>query len=174
MIWLWLFNMQYGLFNSLIKPFGMKAIPFLASQYLVKPSLILISCWGSGGTMVIFLAALKDVPRSLYDAAIVDGANEWRRFWNITVPMCTPAILFNLITGMIGAFQYFAFAWVLTQGGPNRASLFYAMYLYQQGFVYLNMGYASAMAWGLFVVVVFVTVLIYRDSSRWVYYGGAQ
>lgn len=172
MVWLWIYNIQYGVINAAVMSLGLPAIPFLSSQQLVKPSLILIHCWASGGTMVIFLAALQDVPRSLYDAATVDGANWRQRFWHITIPMCTPAILFNLLTGMIGAFQYFTFAWLLTGGGPNRASEFYAMHLYRQAFVHLRMGYASAMAWGLFVIVVAVTIVLYRSSARWVYYGG--
>lgn len=172
MVWLWIFNVQYGVINAFLASLGLRAIPFLSSQELVKPSLILIHCWASGATMVIFLAALQDVPRSLYDAATVDGANAWHRFWHVTIPMCTPAILFSLLTGMIGAFQYFTFAWILTNGGPNRASEFYAMHLYRQAFVYLRMGYASAMAWALFLIVVVVTIILYRSSARWVYYGG--
>jgi multiple sugar transport system permease protein len=172
MVWLWIFNSQYGVINSFLASLGIRAIPFLSSQALVKPSLILIHCWAAGGTMIIFLAALQDVPRSLYEAAGVDGANGLQRFLNITIPMCTPAILFNLLTGMIGAFQYFTFAWILTQGGPNRASEFYALYLYRQAFVYLKMGYGSAMAWVLFVIVVVATILLFRSSARWVYYAG--
>jgi multiple sugar transport system permease protein len=172
MVWLWIFNMQYGVINSFLASIGLQAIPFLSSQQLVKPSLIIIHCWASGSAMVIFLAALQDVPRSLYDAATVDGANKLQQFWHVTVPMCTPAILFSLLTGMIGAFQYFTFAWILTQGGPNRASEFYAVHLYRQAFVFLRMGYASAMAWALFAMVVIVTLILYRSSARWVYYGG--
>jgi multiple sugar transport system permease protein len=172
MVWLWIFNMQYGVINSFLAGIGLQAIPFLSSQALVKPSLIIIHCWASGSAMVIFLAALQDVPRSLYDAATVDGANRLQQFWRVTIPMCTPAILFSLLTGMIGAFQYFTFAWILTQGGPNRASEFYAIHLYRQAFVFLRMGYASAMAWALFAMVVIVTIILYRSSARWVYYGG--
>ena len=172
MVWLWIFNVQYGVINAFLASLGFRAIPFLSSQELVKPSLILIHCWASGATMVIFLAALQDVPRSLYDAATVDGANAWHRFWHVTVSMCTSVILFSLLTGMIGAFQYFTFAWILTNGGPNRASEFYAMHLYRQAFIYLRMGYASAMAWALFLIVVVVTIILYRSSARWVYYGG--
>lgn len=172
MIWLFIFNVQYGVVNALLASLGLPAIPFLSSQALVKPSLILISCWASGTTMVIFLAALQDVPRSLYDAATVDGAGTWRRFCHITLPMCTPALLFNIITGMIGAFQYFTFAWLLTKGGPNRASTFYALYLYERAFVQLRMGYASSLAWLLFVIVAIATWLLFRSSGRWVYYGG--
>ena len=153
-------QLQYGVINSFLASLGIRAIPFLSSQALVKPSLILIHCWAAGGTMIIFLAALQDVPRSLYEAAGVDGANGLQRFLNITIPMCTPAILFNLLTGMIGAFQYFTFAWILTQGGPNRASEFYALTL-PTGFVYLKMGCGSALAWVLYVIVVVATILLF-------------
>ena len=172
MVWLWIFNSQFGVINSFLASIGLKAIPFLSSQGLVKPSLIIIHCWAAGGTMLIFLAALQDVPRSLYEAAGVDGANASQRFFHITIPMCTPAILFNLLTGMIGAFQYFTFAWILTQGGPNRASEFFALYLYRQAFVYLKMGYGSALAWLLFLIVVSITIVLFRSSARWVYYAG--
>ena len=172
MVWLWIFNGQFGVINSLLISLGRQSIPFLSSQGLVKPSLIIIHCWASGTTMLIFLAALQDVPRSLYEAAGVDGANATQRFFRITVPMCTPAILFNLLTGMIGAFQYFTFAWILTAGGPNRASEFFALYLYRQAFVYLRMGYGSALAWLLLLIVVLLTLALFRSSARWVYYAG--
>jgi len=172
MVWLWIFNAQFGVINSILISWGRQSIPFLSSQGLVKPSLIIIHCWACGTTMLIFLAALQDVPRSLYEAADVDGANATQRFLHITIPMCTPAILFNLLTGMIGAFQYFTFAWVLTGGGPNRASEFFAMHLYRQAFVYLRMGYGSALAWLLFLVVALITIVLFRSSARWVYYAG--
>jgi multiple sugar transport system permease protein len=173
MIWLWIYNTQYGVISSVLRGVGVQAVPFLSNQYLAKPSLILIHCWGSGAAMLIFLAALQDVPQALYEAAKVDGASAWQRFRNVTVPMCTPAILFNLLTGMIGAFQYFTFAWLLTQGGPNGATEFYALYLYRNAFSFLKMGYASALAWGLFLLTLVLTIALFRSSARWVYYGGA-
>ena len=121
--------------------------------------------------MVIFLAALQDVPGSLYDAAKVDGAGTWRRFWHITIPLCTPAILFNLIMGVIATFQAFDFVWILTEGGPNYATEFYGLYLYRNAFRYFRMGYASAMAWILFLIIVACTVALFRSSARWVFYG---
>ena len=124
--------------------------------------------------MLIYLAALQDVPRSLYDAAKVDGANLWQQFWSVTVPMVTPAILFNALMEFIGAFQYFTTAWILTRGGPNHATEFYALYLYRNAFRYFKMGYASAMAWILFIIVVLVAVALFKSSARWVYYGGAS
>jgi multiple sugar transport system permease protein len=171
-VWRWVYNTNWGVINSVLKGMGRPVIPFLSSETLAKPSLILISCWAAGGSMVIFLAALQDVPRSLYDAAKVDGANALQRFWHVTIPMCTPAILFVLLTGMIGAFQQFGLAWLLTGGGPNQATEFYSINLYRNAFVYFKMGYASALAWILFIIIVIFTILIFKTSGRWVYYSG--
>jgi multiple sugar transport system permease protein len=171
-VWRWVYNPRYGLINSVLKSWGLATIPWLSSPALAKPSLVIIHCWAQGTAIVIFLAALQDVPRTLYDAAVVDGANGWNRFWHVTVPMCTPSILFVAITGLIGMFQYFTLGWLLTQGGPNNATEFYSMYLYRNAFRYFKMGYASALAWGLFVIVVSCTIALMRSSARWVYYGG--
>ena len=173
MIWLWIYNSQYGLINSNLINMGLPAIPFLSSPSLSKISLIIIYCWATGSSMLIFLAALQDVPQSLYDAAKVDGAGVWARFLNVTIPMCTPAILFNLLMGVIDTFQYFTFVWVLTRGGPNYSTEFYSVYLYRNAFSFLKMGYASALAWILFLIVLVVTMVIFRSSARWVYYGGS-
>lgn len=174
MVWLWVMNTQYGLINSVWTSWGNKAIPFISSPGMAKPSLILIHIWAQGNAIVIFLAALQDVPRSLYDAALVDGAGRWARFWHVTIPMCTPAILFVLITGLIYAFQYFVFPWLLTGGGPRNSTEFYSVYLYRNAFEFFKMGYASALAWVLFVVIVAFTILVFRTSARWVYYGDAE
>ena len=135
-------------------------------------SLIIINVWIQGGTIVIFLAALQDVPRELYDAAKVDGANALARFISVTIPMCTPSILFVLITGIIFTFQYFTIPWVMTQGGPMQSTEVYGIYLYRNAFAFFKMGYASALAWVLFVVIVTSTFIMFRSSARWVYYGG--
>ena len=158
--------------NSTLVSWGMRAIPFLSDPDLAKPSLIIISCWAQGGSIVIFLAALQDVPRSLYEAALVDGATAPRRFWHITIPMCTPTILFVLITDLIGTFQSFTLPWLLTEGGPNSATELYGLYLYRNAFRFFKMGYASALAWILFIVIVVFTFIVFRSSARWVYYGG--
>ncbi len=171
-VWRWVYNTNYGVINAVLKSMHLRVIPFLSSITLVKPSLILIHVWSQGSAMVIFLAALQDVPRTLYDAARVDGANALQRFWHITIPMCTPAILFVLLTGMIGMFQYFTMGWLLTAGGPSQATEFYSIYLYRCAFMQFKMGYACALAWILFVIVVGVTVLVFRSSARWVYYAG--
>jgi multiple sugar transport system permease protein len=137
-------------------------------------SLIIIGCWGQGASILIFLAALQDVPSSLYDAAHVDGANALQRFWHVTVPMCTPAILYVMLTMLIGTFQYFLPGWLLTGGGPNMATEFYSIYLYRNAFRFFKMGYASALAWVLFLVIVLFTIAIFRSSARWVHYSGMQ
>jgi len=172
MVWLWVYNTQYGMINSFLASKGFKVIPFLSSPPLAKPSLILIQCWSAGSSIVIFLAALQDVPRALYEAAIVDGANRWQRFIKITIPMCTPAILFVMIMGLIGTFQSFTLPWLLTEGGPNNATELYGLYLYRNAFRFFKMGYASSLAWILFLVIVIFTLAIFRSSARWVYYGG--
>ena len=171
MVWQFLLHTQYGAINATLAGWGFKTIPFISNPTLAKPSLILIHIWAQGNAMVIFLATLQDVPRTLYEAAIVDGANAWHKFWHISVPMCTPVILFNLIMGFIGGFQSFTLPWLLTGGGPNDATEFYALHLYRNAFQYLRMGKASALAWILFVVVVLFTILLFRCSARWVYYG---
>jgi len=172
MVWLFLLNVQWGAINSTLIALGIPVIPFISNPNYAKPSLIMIHMWAQGNAMVIFLATLQDVPRSLYEAATVDGANAWHKFWNITIPMCTPVILFNLVISFIYGFQNFTLPWLLTQGGPNNATEFIAIYLYRNGFQFLRMGKASALAWILFVVIVVFTFLLFRSSGRWVYYGG--
>ncbi|MFD1673262.1 carbohydrate ABC transporter permease [Alicyclobacillus fodiniaquatilis] len=171
-LWLWLFNPSFGLINSFLRAVGLPAPGWLFSQLWVKPSLIIMGLWGLGAPIVIYLAALQGVPQELYEAAELEGCGRWRRIWHITVPMISPVILFNVIMGLINSFQYFTQAYVMTQGGPDNASLFYAVYLYRQAFQYLNFGYASAMAWLLFIVILAATVLVFRSSAKWVYYGG--
>ena len=174
MVWLWIYHPRYGIINSFLASNGLPGIPWLSDPSMAKPSLIIIQCWAQGGAIVIFLAALQDVPRSLYEAALTDGANGWQRFWHVTIPMCTPSILFVMLTGLIGTFSSFTLPYLLTQGGPLNATLLYGVYLYQNAFSYFRMGYASAMAWILFVVVVASAAGIFRTSARWVYYGGQQ
>lgn len=172
MVWAFLLNVQYGAINATLRGLGVPVIPFLSSPELAKPSLILIGLWAQGNAIVIFLATLQDVPRSLYEAATVDGAGGWHKFRHITIPMCTPVILFNLIMGFIGGFQNFTLPWLLTEGGPNQATEFYSLFLYRNAFTYLRMGKASALAWILFVVIVAFTVALWKSSGRWVYYAG--
>lgn len=169
-VFLFLLNIQYGAINATLKSVGMKAIPFLSNPDWVKPTILLIHMWAQGSAMVIFLAALQDVPKEMLEAATVDGANTWHKFWNITIPMCSPVILFNAIMAFIGGFQNFDLPWLLTQGGPNRATEFISIYLYRNAFIYLRMGKASALAWVLFAIIVIFTVILFRSSARLVYY----
>jgi multiple sugar transport system permease protein len=145
--------------------------------HTAKPGLVLLAMWGIGNTMIIFLAALLDVPRSLYEAAEVEGANTWQRFRFVTLPMISPVIFFSLVIGVIYGFQYFTEAYVAAGGSgslgdPQGALLFYGVYLYQQGFAYFHMGYASALAWVLFVIIMLWTLLLLWSSRRWVHYQG--
>ncbi len=174
MVWLFLLNTQYGAINGMLKALEMPTIPFLSSPSLSKPTLVMIYIWAQGAAIVIYLAALQDVPRSLYEAATVDGANAWHKFWNVTVPLCTPVILFNTIMGLIGAFQEFTLPWLLTQGGPAKSTELYVMNLYRNAFVQLSMGDASAMAWILLIIILAFTLLLFSTSARWVYYGGEK
>jgi multiple sugar transport system permease protein len=177
MVWRFLLNNQYGVINATLRGLELPIINFLSSPELIKPSLILIYIWSQGYAIVIFLATLQDVPRELYEAAIVDGANAWHKFWHVTVPMCTPVILFNLVTGFIYGFQEFTVAWLITpepHGGPNLASTLYSLNLYQNAFMFLRMGKAAALAWILFIIIVVFTLILLRTSRRWVYYAGGE
>lgn len=174
MVWLFLLNIQYGAINGVLTALGLPVIPFLSNPALAKPSLIMVAIWSAGNAVVIFLAGLQDVPRSLYEAATVDGANAWQQFWNVTVPMSTPVILFNMLIGFINAFNEFTLPWLITQGGPANSTQFYSLFLYRQAFQYLRMGKASALAWVLFLLIVVYSVFLFRSSARWVYYGGER
>jgi len=176
LMWLWLLNPQFGIVNWLLGMVGIQGPGWLADEYWAKPSLTLISLWGVGSTMIIYLAGLQDVPQELYDAADVDGASIWLKTRNITLPMITPVILFNLIMAVIAIFSYFTAPFVVSNGtgNPAHAMMFYAMYLYRNAFTYFRMGYASAMAWIQFIVTIIMTVIIFVTSNRWVYYGGDE
>jgi multiple sugar transport system permease protein len=170
LLWIWILNSQFGLLNVFLSFIGIKGPAWLASPKWSKPSLIIMNTWGVGGTMIIFLASLQDVPRQLYEAAEIDGANVWHRFRYVTIPMITPTIFFALVMGIIGAFQTFVQAYIITEGGPADSTLFYVLYLYRNAFVYYKMGYASALAMILFVIVLALTLIIVSTSNRWVYY----
>ncbi len=174
MVWLFIYNNQYGVINNTLRALGRPIIPFLSSVELAKPSLIVIHLWAQGTAVVIFLAALQDVPRSLYEAATVDGANAWHRFWHVTVPMCSPIILYALVMGFISGFQTFLMPYLLTGGGPMASTEFYAMHLWRNAFELFRMGKASALAWIMFVVVALLTAFLFKTSARWVFYGGER
>jgi multiple sugar transport system permease protein len=173
-LWLWLFQTRYGLLNAALEFMGLPGLGWLTNPQLAKPSLVLMSLWTIGPTMLIFLAGLQDVPQHLYEAAEIDGANGWHKIVHVTIPMLTPVILFNLILGLIGAFQYFTQVYVMTGGGPVNATLMYVLYLYKTGFQYIEMGYASALAWVLFAIVLVFSLLILWSSKRWVHYIGTN
>ena len=171
MLWLWLFDPSSGLINQALWALGIYDTPlWLQSEVWSKPSLILMSLWYAGSSMVIYLAGLQGIPQELYDAASVDGAGTWRQFWKITLPMLSPTIFFNLIMGIINAFQIFEQAYLMTEGGPMNSTMFYALYLYYNAFKWLKMGYASALAWVLFAIILILTLIQFKFANRWVYY----
>ena len=171
MIFLWILNPQIGLINGLLRSFGIIGPAWLADPNWAPWTLVFMALWGVGGSMVIYLAGLKDIPTYLYEAAILDGASAYRRMRLITLPLLTPVIFFNVVMGCIGAFQTFTQAFILTQGGPEDSTQFYALYLFNRAWRYGDMGYASAMAWILFTIVAVVTSLLFRSQKRWVHYG---
>ena len=175
-LWLWLLNPQVGMVNTVLAKIGITGPNWMHDPSWSKPGLIMLGLWGMGGTIMIYLSGLQDVPTSLIEAAELDGANWWQRLWNITIPMVSPITLFNLVTGVIAAFQYFAQAYVVgggdSLGQPLQSTLFYSVYLYQSAFLFLKMGYASAMAWVLFIIILICTVLLFKISDRFTYYAG--
>ena len=175
MIWLWIFNGKFGLLNYALGLLGIEGPNWLADEVWTKPALILTCIWGVGNQIVIYLAALQDVPRQLYEAAEIDGASWWHKLKNITLPMISPVIYFNMIMAIIGSLQVFAQPYIMFgggTGGPNRSCLLYAVYLYQNAFSYNRMGYACAMAWILFLIIMFLTWLATRMTRKHIYYGG--
>jgi len=185
MLWLWIFNTDFGLMNTFLRLFGIRGPAWLSDTHYALPALIIMSLWGVGGSMIIYLAGLQGVPTDLYEAAQVDGAGAFARFFRITLPMISPVIFFNLVMGIISALQTFNQAYVMTQGGPQNATLFMMLLLYFNAFEYLmlllyfnafeyfKMGYASALAWLIFFYLIALTLLVFRSSSSWVYYSGA-
>lgn len=172
-IGVWFFNPYIGFMNNLLKLFGIQG-PFWLSEQWVKRTIILMSQWGAGGTALIFMAAIKDIPRELYESAELDGANVWQRFWHITIPMISPATLYYLVTATLGALQIFDLPNIMTGGGPANSSLSFVMYLYQNAFRYGYMGYAASMAWILFIISFILTILIFGTTRYWVFYYGAR
>lgn len=186
MLWLWIFNGQYGLLNWVLRPvadlFGATPPAWLGDPAWSKPALVIMSLWGVGNSMIIYLAGLQDVPKHLYESASIDGATAWQRFWHITLPMISPVVYFNVIMGLIGALQVFTQVFVIAggvggnanplEGSPSRSTLFYTIYLFSTAFFDLRMGYASALAWVLFVVVALLTALGTRASRGHIHYLG--
>ena len=169
----WIFGTQFGLINSMLASFGIQGPSWLGDPDLVLVSFILMSMWGAGASMLIYLGALQGIPTELYEAADVDGAGTLTRFFRVTVPMMTPVIFFNMIMGIIGALQEFVLPFIMTRGGPANSSTFLVLYLYRNAFEIFKMGYASAIAWVLFLYIMVLTIFIIRSSSMWVYYEGS-
>jgi multiple sugar transport system permease protein len=172
LLWVWVLQPQFGLLNYFLHMVGLPGPQWLSSPSWALPGLIVMSLWTVGSTMIIFLAGLQGIPAELYESAKIDGASTLRQFFAVTIPLITPVILFNLVIGIIASFQVFTQAYVMTNGGPNNATLFYVLYLYQVAFQFSQMGYASALAWILFIIVLVLTLLVFRSSGRWVYYEG--
>ncbi len=176
-LWLWILNPRVGLINFVLTSVGLPRVPWLSSAAWIKPAFILMSLWGVGWTTVIFVAGLQDVPAHLYEAAEIDGAGLVAKFRHITIPMLSPTIFFNLVMGIIGSLQIFGPAFVILQGpsgGPQNSALFYVLYLFRQGFQYFEMGYASALAVVIFLVILALTMLVFKSSELWVYYEGSR
>jgi multiple sugar transport system permease protein len=171
-LWGIIFNPSFGIMNWMLSLISIKGPGWLSSQQWALPALIIMSLWGVGGGMIIYLAGLQGIPTTLYEAAEIDGANGFQRLSHITLPLMTPIIFFNLVIGIISSFQFFTGVYVLTRGGPADATLFYNLYLYNNAFRYNAMGYASALAWILFIIVLLLTLLVFKSSSFWVYYEG--
>ncbi|MEZ4726355.1 MAG: sugar ABC transporter permease [Caldilineaceae bacterium] len=176
-IWRWGLNPEFGPINYPLKVLGLPAPRWLTDPDWIVPSIVFISLWGLGNTVLIFLAAIKGVPATFYEAAEVDGAGLWTRFRHITLPLTSSIIFYQLIVNIIGSFQVFGVAYVLfvrnssaSSAGPDNAALFYVLYMYRNAFSYFRNGYASAMAWVLFVVIMLLTALLFYSQRRWVYY----
>lgn len=169
-LWIWIFNPSAGLLNGVLASFGIQGPNWLQSEHTSKWALIIMGLWGAGGGMIIWIAGLKGISESYYEAAALDGANKWQQFVHVTLPLLSPYIFFNLVMGLIGTFQIFTQAFIMTSGGPVNSTLFYAYHLFNNAFRYLQMGYAAAMAWFLFLIVFVLTMIQMRLSEKWVHY----
>jgi multiple sugar transport system permease protein len=170
MLWRWIYNRDFGLINLALDKVGIIGPGWLTEEEWALPALILTSVWTAGGSMLIFLAGLQEIPADLYEAAEIDGAGRWNRFRNITVPLISHVTFFNLVLGIIGALQVFTEAFVLTKGGPNNATLLLSFFLYRNAFQFLKMGYASAIGWVMFLIVLALTLVVFRTRRRWVHH----
>jgi multiple sugar transport system permease protein len=173
-LWIWIFNPEIGLLNTALGYFGIKGPGWIFDPDWALPSLVLMSLWGVGGGVIIWLAGLKGIPTSLYEAAELDGATTWHKFRNVTLPLLTPTIFFILIMDIVGALQKFGEAYVMTKGGPMNSTLFYNFYLFTNAFENFNMGYASALAWFLFLIILTLTLFVVKSSAAWVHYEGER
>ncbi|MDW8098636.1 MAG: sugar ABC transporter permease [Anaerolineae bacterium] len=173
-LWVWILNTEFGLLNVLLRSIGLPKIRWLQEPEWAMPALILMSLWGLGGSMVVYLAGLQGIPEVYYEAAEIDGAGRWDKLVHVTIPLMSPVIFFNLVMGVIGSFQVFTAGYLVTNGGPQNATLFYVLYLYRNGFQYLKMGYAATLAWVLFFIILALTLLIFKYIGSMVYYEEAR
>ena len=171
-VWMMLFDPDTGILNAILKALGLPASQWIYGNTSVIPSLALMSLWTIGGTVVIFLAGLQNVPKELYEAVEVDGGGWLAKLRAVTLPMVSPTIFFNLIMSFIGSFQVFNQAYIMTSGGPDNNSLFYVFYMYREAFQYGNIGVASALGWILFLIILVLTMLVFKSSALWVFYEG--
>lgn len=169
-LWMWMFNPEFGVINTILGYFGIDGPGWIYDKNWALPALIIMSLWGFGGSMLIYLSGLQGIPTELYEAAKIDGAGKATTLFKITIPMMTPVIFYNLIMGIIGSLQTFTQAFVMTDGGPNYSTYFYVLYLYKNAFKNFKIGYASAQAWILFFIILALTALVFRSSAAWVYY----
>jgi multiple sugar transport system permease protein len=174
LLWMWIFNPEFGIVNEALAWFGIDGPQWLFSETWVVPAFVLMSVWTIGAPMVIYLAGLQGIPQHLYEAAEIDGAGPWAKFAHVTLPMISPIIFFNTVMQIIVSFQIFTPAYVMTRGGPANASLFVGLYLYNNAFRYFQMGYAAALAWLVFVIIMALTLIVIRTSPYWVYYEGGS
>ncbi len=173
-LWKWIFNADYGILNLMLDKIGIRGPSWLTDENWAIWALIVTSLWTAGGSMLIFLAGLQGIPADLYEAAEIDGAGAWNKFRNITIPLLSHVTFFNLILGIIGALQVFTEGFVLTRGGPNNSTMLLSIYLYRNAFEYLKMGYASALAWVMFLIVLVLTLFVFRSAPMWVHYQETQ
>jgi multiple sugar transport system permease protein len=171
---MWLYNPQFGLFNLIFIKLGLNPQQWIYGIKSVIPSLILMSIWSIGNVIIIFLAGLQDIPKELMEAVEIDGGSMLAKFKHVTLPLMSPIIFYNVVMGIIMGFQTFTQSYIMTNGGPANASLFFVLHLYRQAFMFSNMGYACALAWFLFVITGIVTVIVFKTSSSWVFYQGGK
>lgn len=172
LLWRWIFSPEFGLLNLMLSYVGINGPSWLGDERWALPSLVLMSLWSVGAGTIIYLAGLQGIPTDLYEAAEIDGARTWSRFRHITLPMMSPILFFQLVVGFISALQVFTQALIVTNGGPNNQTLFILLYLYRNAFQYFRMGFASGLAWVLFLYILVLTLLVFRSSSLWVFYEG--
>ncbi len=169
-LWMWIFNPNFGILNHILSSLHIPGPRWLFSERWSKPALIIMSLWGMGGGMLIYLGGLQGIPTQLYESAEIDGAGRWIKFFKVTLPMLSPTIFFVLVTGIIGSFQVFVASYVMTRGGPNNSTMMYVLYLYNLAFEQYRMGYACALAWVYFGIIMGFIILIFKSSSAWLYY----